>query len=299
MEKEKIEMALLEAGQQKIIFPVVVPNMANQVAFEGFLARAWMHDNTRYLRLANHRPPQAGTQSDGPLMVESDYVTIRLDPSVPFDMARADPGLRLIARGRIEGHDIPETIGDILRHCNLNVRIPQDIAHLTVSRPAVQIYCTYLEFFRDQAGRNSQNQKSHRPSRSTNRPYPGARVGRRGGQPNRQQLAGPAGKVADRQVNNPQGNSTLEFAPPIIPSMKDATPDPNGVQPGQDVSELADRIEASRGRKDEPSSPREEKSIKASRKNLSNKKAAAGAAPENPETTHTIRKEPKARKTAG
>jgi hypothetical protein len=177
---------------QKMTYPAAVPDMANQVIFEGFLARSWVHNNCRFLRLANQRPPQAGRQSDGRLMVESDYVTVRLDPSVYFDMDRATPGLRLVARGRIEGHDIPETIGDILRHCNLNIRVPQDIQHITVSRPAVQIFCTSIEFRKDKPGINQQQSYQHnknhrhsdRPFRPTQRSTP-ARARRRQPQPSR------------------------------------------------------------------------------------------------------------------
>lgn len=284
-------------NQLNVMFPIVVPNMTNQVTFEGFLARAWMHNNARYLRLANHRPPQAGTQSDGPLMVESDYITIRLDPSVPFDMDRVSLGQRLIARGRVEGHDIPETIGDILRHCNLNVRIPQDIAHLTVSRPAVQIYCTYLEFHRDRAGSDSRYQKNRRPDQQMKHPYPNGHA-LKGSDPLPKQRRGHRiGNSPERQAGQPHDDRTREFAPSIDPPMMDASPNPKGVQPGQDVSEVADQIDAGKSTKDEQSPTVEEKSIKALQKNPSGKKAIANKASENPETTSNGKKEPKARKT--
>jgi len=119
-------------AQQKVLYPVVVPNMANQVTFEGFLARAWTHNSFRFLRVANHRAPQAGTQSDGPLTVESDYVTIRLDPSVYFDMDRVKEGHRLMIRGRIEGHDIP---GDDRRHpASLQSERQDSTGHLASDR---------------------------------------------------------------------------------------------------------------------------------------------------------------------
>ena len=65
-------------------------SMVNQVTLEGYLVRAWIHEPYRYLRLANQRPPERGGQTGGRVPVESDYVTVRLDPSVPFDMQARD-----------------------------------------------------------------------------------------------------------------------------------------------------------------------------------------------------------------
>jgi hypothetical protein len=219
---------------QKIMFPGVVPNMANQATFEGFLARAWIHNGFRFLRLANQRLPQAGAQSDGPLMVESDYVTIRLDPAVYFEMNRAKEGLRLLVHGRIEGHDIPETIGDILRHCNLNVRVPQDIAHLTVSRPAVQIYCTHLEFYRED---NSNSQK------------PWKKPGQDSRRADRRHFHGQPGGAA----TGPRSQ-----APITVPaaSVQDGTPLEEGAQPGQDISEIAAAIDARKASRSRKASPK-------------------------------------------
>jgi hypothetical protein len=239
---------------QKMTYPAAVPDMANQVIFEGFLARSWVHNNCRFLRLANQRPPQAGRQSDGRLMVESDYVTVRLDPSVYFDMDRATPGLRLVARGRIEGHDIPETIGDILRHCNLNIRVPQDIQHITVSRPAVQIFCTSIEFRKDKPGINQQQSYQHNKNhRHSDRPFrPTQRVSAPSQQP-------AVNQTADAIQATPAG------------------PSKGGVQPGQDVSDIAAAIDARKGKKTAaPAKPAEE----APKKGAAAKKAAAKKAAE-------------------
>jgi hypothetical protein len=200
-------------------FPVTIPNMINQVAFEGFLARAWLHGSSRYLRLANHRPPQMGGQSDGPITVESDYVTVRLDGCVNFDMNRAVPGLHLVVRGRIEGHDIPETIGDILRHCNLNLALSQDIARVTVTRPAVQIFCTFLEFCNDRAGAvGNRPAKAFTPKRRHDHRPPDIRV----------------------RENAPEGRPVQPSPAPqeSIPAEK------AGIQPGEDLAEVASQLEA-------------------------------------------------------
>lgn len=135
----------IDPEPRPISFPIRVPNMLNQVTFEGFLARGWIYNNQRFLRLASHRAPGKGFESDGPLTVESDYVTVRLDPRVRFNLSKAHIGQRLLVYGRIEGHDIPETLGSILRHSRLNVHLPPEYANLTVSRPAVQILGTELE----------------------------------------------------------------------------------------------------------------------------------------------------------
>jgi hypothetical protein len=210
------------------------------VTFEGFLARAWTHNNFRFLRLANHRAPQAGAQSDGPLTVESDYVTIRLDPSVYFDMDRIKEGQRLIIRGRIEGHDIPETIGDILRHCNLNVRIPQDISHLTVTRPAVQVFCTSLEYYQDKAGngwQSGQHRKNHRQNdRQAYRPHPGDHVGKN---PDHRSFHHHPGDHVGKDSQLPQ-----KVAPSPAPPMNDKIPAAKGALPGQDIAEVAAQIDA-------------------------------------------------------
>lgn len=121
-------------------------SMVNQVTLEGYLVRAWIHEPYRYLRIANQRPPELGGHTGGKVPVESDYITIRLDPSVPFDMQSATHGLHLLVHGRMEGRDIPETIGDILSHCKVHVALPREIAALQVTRPTVQVCCTTLEF---------------------------------------------------------------------------------------------------------------------------------------------------------
>lgn len=241
------------SNPQKMSYPAAIPNMANQVVFEGFLARSWVHNNFRFLRLANQRPTQAGRQSDGRLTVESDYVTVRLDPSVYFDMGRATPGLHLVVRGRIEGHDIPETIGDILHHCNLNIRVPQDIQHITVSRPAVQIFCTSIEFRKDKPGMNQKHSnRSNKNHRHGDRPF----------------RADQTGSIPSRQPTADQTASAVQAKP--------AGPSKGGVQPGQDISEVAAAIDARKGKKAAPAKPAEE----APKKGAVAKKATAKKATE-------------------
>jgi hypothetical protein len=290
--RRKIEMTLPpNPAQQKVLYPVVVPNMANQVTFEGFLARAWTHNSFRFLRVANHRAPQAGTQSDGPLTVESDYVTIRLDPSVYFDMDRVKEGHRLMIRGRIEGHDIPETIGDILHHCNLNVRIPQDISHLTVTRPAVQVFCTSLEFYRDKTGnaqQSGQRRRNHRQNdRQAYRPHPGDHVGK---SPDHRSFRHHPGDHVGKDSQIPQ-----KVAPPPAPSMNDEIPAPKGALLGQDIAEVGAQIDArkvSKGKK--TTAPSDEQSEPA-RKGPFSKKASPKAALEKP--ARNKKKEPEPKKT--
>jgi len=257
---------------RKMTYPSAVPNMANQVTFEGFLVRAWSHNGYRFLRLANHRPPVAGAASDGPLTVESDYVTVRLDSSVLFDMNRANPGLRLLVRGRIEGHDIPETIGDILRHCNLNVRLPLEIAHLTVSRPAVQIFGTSLEFRRDKAAGG--------PRQSG-----GDKHGRHLHQGNHQKSLSEQPAGASREPIR-----TAETVGPEAPRM-DAAPAPDGIQPGQDVSEIARAIDSRKVRK--PDTKENAAVIETPRKGAAKK---AGSKATTTKATSAAQKETKAKK---
>jgi hypothetical protein len=264
--------------QQKYSYPVVVPNMVNQATLEGFLVRAWLHNGFRFLRLANHRLPPEGTQSDGPLTVESDYVTIRLDSCVYFDMTRANPGLRLLVRGRIEGHDIPETIGDILRHCNLNVRLPMEIARLTVSRPAVQIFGASVEFIREkgasnqqQPGRSQHGKHFHRNDRRPNHAQPGS-----GSKNDPRQQAAPAATPAPAVA-----------VAPAVP-VKEAAPSPKGVQPGQDVSEVAAEIDARKA-----SNPSKKGLFKKGGPNV-----IAARAPKTEKKETKEKKQPKAKKTS-
>ncbi len=277
--------------QQKVLYPVVVPNMANQVTFEGFLARAWMHNNFRFLRLANHRAPQAGTQSDGPLTVESDYVTIRLDPSVYFDMDRVKEGQRLVIRGRIEGHDIPETIGDILRHCNLNVGIPQDISHLTVTRPAVQIFCTSLDFYRDKTGNHEQSGQRRRNRRQNDRqpyrPHPGDHVGK---SPDKRSFHHHPGDHVGKDSQIPQ-----KVAPFPAPSMNDKIPTPKSALPGQDIAEVAAQIDAHKAVKSKKMTTSSDEQGEPAGKGSFSKKASSKAALEKP--ARNKKKEPEAEKT--
>jgi hypothetical protein len=119
--------------------------MTNQTTFEGYVVRAWTHGPDRFLRLANHRPANQGGPIPQSNMVYSDYTTVRLDSSIEFDVSKCRSGMRVIVRGRIEGRDIPETIGEILIHCNMNMHLPMNIANVVVTRPSTQIFAVTLD----------------------------------------------------------------------------------------------------------------------------------------------------------
>jgi hypothetical protein len=119
--------------------------MTNQVTFEGYVVRAWTHGLDRFLRLANHRPANQGGPIPQSNMVYSDYTTVRLDSSIEFDAGKCRPGMRVVVRGRIEGRDIPETLGEILMHCNVNLQLPTNIANVVVTRPITQIFAVTLD----------------------------------------------------------------------------------------------------------------------------------------------------------
>ncbi|MFA5874450.1 MAG: hypothetical protein WC832_10830 [Anaerolineales bacterium] len=119
--------------------------MTNQTTFEGYVVRAWIHGLDRFLRLANHRPANQGGPIPQSNMVYSDYTTVRLDSSIEFDAEKCRPGTRVVVRGRIEGRDIPETIGEILMHCNVNLQLPTNIANVVVTRPITQIFAVTLD----------------------------------------------------------------------------------------------------------------------------------------------------------
>jgi hypothetical protein len=119
--------------------------MINQTTFEGYIVRAWIHGRDRFLRLANHRPANQGGPIPESNMVYSDYTTVRLDSSIEFDVMKCRSGLRVIVRGRIEGRDIPETLGEILMHCNVNLALPMNIANVVVTRPVTQIFAVTLD----------------------------------------------------------------------------------------------------------------------------------------------------------
>jgi hypothetical protein len=119
--------------------------MTNQTTFEGYVVRAWTHGLDRFLRLANHRPANQGGPIPQSNMVYSDYTTVRLDSSIEFDAKKCRPGMRVVVRGRIEGRDIPETLGEILMHCNLNMHLPTNIANVVVTRPITQIFAVTLD----------------------------------------------------------------------------------------------------------------------------------------------------------
>jgi hypothetical protein len=119
--------------------------MTNQITFEGYVVRAWMHGFDRFLRLANHRPANQGGPIPQNNMVYSDYTTVRLDSSIEFDVRKCRPGTRVVVRGRLEGRDIPETLGEILMHCNVNLQLPMNIANIVVTRPTTQIFAATLD----------------------------------------------------------------------------------------------------------------------------------------------------------
>lgn len=119
--------------------------MVNQVTFEGYVVRAWNHGADRFVRLANHRPANQGGPIPQSNMVYSDYTTVRLDSSLEFDPQKCRTGTRVVVRGRIEGRDIPETLGEILMHCNVNLQLPMNIANVVVTRPITQIFAVTLD----------------------------------------------------------------------------------------------------------------------------------------------------------
>jgi hypothetical protein len=135
--------------------------MTNQVTFEGYVVRVWTHDMDRFMRLANHRPANQGGPIPQNNMVYSDYTTIRLDSSIEFDPERIRPGTRVVVRGRIEGRDIPETLGEILMHCNVNLQLPMNIANVVVTRPITQVFAATLDI--------KQWHPDRRPGRRENR----------------------------------------------------------------------------------------------------------------------------------
>ncbi len=176
--------------------------MTNQVTFEGYVVRAWTHGLDRFVRLANHRPANQGGPIPQSNMVYSDYTTVRLDSSLEFDAEKCRPGTRVVIRGRIEGRDIPETLGEILMHCNVNLQLPMNIANVIVTRPITQIFAVTLDI---------------------KQWHPGARHGRR---EDRRQRSG------DR---HPAPVQVPSIAAPEPAAALSAAPVP---EPGQDLAEL-------------------------------------------------------------
>jgi hypothetical protein len=217
--------------QRKNRIPALV-SMVNQVVLEGYLVRAWIHEPYRYLRLANQRPPEHGGQTGGRVPIESDYVTVRLDPSVPFDMQRATRGQCLLVRGRMEGRDIPETIGEILAHCKIHIELPLEIAAIQVSRPAVQICCTTLEF--------------HFPHHAGNREAGSHRNRDRGREYEAVTELSPIDTEA-AQSSAPPGTQALPANP------KD------GLQPGEDAAETATQLDTKKSASKNVTDPAPEK----------------------------------------
>jgi hypothetical protein len=176
--------------------------MTNQTTFEGYVVRTWTHGPDRFLRLANHRPANQGGPIPQSNMVYSDYTTVRLDSSIEFDVSKCRPGMRVVVRGRIEGRDIPETIGEILLHCNVNMHLPTNIANVVVTRPSTQIFAVTLDI---------------------KQWHPGVRFGRRD---DRRQ------RSWDRRPAPAQGSSADTQAPAVA---LNSTSVP---EPGQDLAEL-------------------------------------------------------------
>jgi len=176
--------------------------MTNQTTFEGYVVRAWTHGPDRFLRLANHRPANQGGPIPQSNMVYSDYTTVRLDSSIEFDVSKCRSGMRVVVRGRIEGRDIPETIGEILMHCNMNMHLPTNIANVVVTRPSTQIFAVTLDI---------------------KQWHPGMRFGRRD----------------DRRQHTWERSSTPVQSSSPIPQAPAAALNTNSVpEPGQDLAEL-------------------------------------------------------------
>jgi hypothetical protein len=146
--------------------------MINQTTFEGFIVQIWSHGFDRFIRLANHRPASQGGPIPQSNMVYSDYTTVRLDPSIEFDAKKCRPGMRVIVRGRIEGRDIPETVGKILMHCNLNLHLPTNLANLVVTRPITQIFAVTLEIKQWHPDGWFSRREPRRPPAGDSRPVP-------------------------------------------------------------------------------------------------------------------------------
>ena len=179
--------------------------MINQVTFEGFVARAWLHGYDRFLRLTNHRPPNQGGPIPQSNMVNSDYTTVRLDPSIEFDVNTCRRGTRIVVRGRVEGRDIPETIGEILNRCNVNLLLPMNYSNVVVTRPITQIFATTVDI------------KQWHPD--------SARADHRGGRPRRSKNHHPAHHHAPSAPSQP-----VQAAAPNVAA--------SAPEPGQDLAEL-------------------------------------------------------------
>jgi hypothetical protein len=176
--------------------------MTNQTTFEGYVVRAWTHGPDRFLRLANHRPANQGGPIPQSNMVYSDYTTVRLDSSIEFDVLKCRSGMRVVVRGRIEGRDIPETIGEILMHCNMNMHLPMNISNVVVTRPSTQIFAVTLDI---------------------KQWHPGVRFGRR---EDRRQRSWDHGPIPA------QSSSATPAAPAVALNTN------SGPEPGQDLAEL-------------------------------------------------------------
>lgn len=114
--------------------------MINQVIFEGYLIKSWEFQEQRYLRLAGHRTPEAGSS-----LVQSDYVTVQLEAGLKVDPRLLKQGTRMVVTGKIWGRDIVETLGRILQKADLAVDLPQALDNLVIHRPSVQILAAQLE----------------------------------------------------------------------------------------------------------------------------------------------------------
>jgi hypothetical protein len=112
--------------------------MINQVDFEGYLTRAWEYREQRYMRLANHRPNEAGQSA-------SDYITVRIDSALEFDPRRLKVGHLLRVTGRIIGRDIVEPLKLVVGKSHDGVELPGELSNLVIRRPTVQILATQVK----------------------------------------------------------------------------------------------------------------------------------------------------------
>jgi len=115
--------------------------MLNQITIEGYLVRSWEYKGRRYMRLANHRPELEG--------VVSDYFTVQVDPSLPFDPIRLKPGRLLSVTGRLTGRDILEPLGRIVAKSGLTVELPAEISAKMIVRPTVEILALQVALLDD------------------------------------------------------------------------------------------------------------------------------------------------------
>lgn len=115
--------------------------MLNQVTIEGYLTRTWEYRGRRYLRLANHRPELQG--------LVSDYLTVQVDPSLPYDPGQMKPGRLVQVSGRLTGRDILEPLGSVVAKSGLTVDLPAEAANKMLVRPTVEVMATSVKVLKD------------------------------------------------------------------------------------------------------------------------------------------------------